>query len=90
MRALLHPVAIMSSTETISRAPIELSSTHGATGVDVPSWQQSTAQSEADNIVEASRLADAGVPDGGYGWVIVAACSTLCFWFGRLASFLPT
>ncbi|TVY45176.1 Aspyridones efflux protein [Lachnellula subtilissima] len=34
-----------------------------------------------DAIVAASRLADAEVPDGGYGWVVIAACSALTFWF---------
>jgi hypothetical protein len=74
----------MSSTETINRSSIELRTNVGVTEADVPDWQQSTAQSDADNVVEASRLADASVPEGGYGWVIVAACSTLCFWFGML------
>jgi hypothetical protein len=35
------------------------------------------------DIVTASRAQDEGVPDGGYGWVVVAACSMLCFWFGE-------
>src|SRR5271170_597862 len=34
-----------------------------------------------DNIVQASRLADSQAPDGGYGWVVVFACSVLTFWF---------
>jgi hypothetical protein len=33
-----------------------------------------------DAIIAASRLADAEVPDGGYGWVVIAACSALTFW----------
>ncbi|KFY10602.1 hypothetical protein V491_07584 [Pseudogymnoascus sp. VKM F-3775] len=36
---------------------------------------------DPDNIVLASLLADSQVPDGGYGWVVVFACSVLCFWF---------
>ncbi|RDL40415.1 uncharacterized protein BP5553_00394 [Venustampulla echinocandica] len=35
----------------------------------------------ADTIIIASRLADAEVPDGGYGWVVIFACSTVTFWF---------
>lgn len=33
------------------------------------------------NIVEASRIADATVPEGGYGWVVIAGCSTLTWWY---------
>ncbi len=32
-------------------------------------------------VVAESRLADSLVPDGGYGWVVIFACSTLTFWF---------
>ncbi|ETN39888.1 uncharacterized protein HMPREF1541_06114 [Cyphellophora europaea CBS 101466] len=73
----------MSATETI-----ELRSNTGTTGADVPNWQDSTAPSDPDSIVEASRIADASVPDGGYGWVIVASCSTMCFWFVGTSKFL--
>lgn len=34
-----------------------------------------------DTIIAASRLADSQVPDGGYGWVVIGACSVLTFWF---------
>jgi hypothetical protein len=35
----------------------------------------------ADAIIAESRLADAQVPDGGYGWIVTGACSVLTFWF---------
>lgn len=35
-----------------------------------------------DQSLGASPAADARVPDGGYGWVVVAGCATLTFWFG--------
>lgn len=34
-----------------------------------------------DTIIAASRLADSQVPDGGYGWVVIGACSVMTFWF---------
>ncbi|KAI0817266.1 major facilitator superfamily domain-containing protein [Xylaria sp. FL0064] len=33
-----------------------------------------------DPVLEASRLADSDVPDGGYGWVVVASCAVLSWW----------
>lgn len=43
---------------------------------------------EGDNdILAASRLADSTVPDGGMGWVVIAACGVVTFWFvGTCAS----
>lgn len=34
-----------------------------------------------DDVMQASRLADAEVPDGGYGWVVISACAVLTWWF---------
>ena len=53
-----------------------------AEGVELRS--RSAAQDstpESLNIIEVSRLADATVPDGGYGWVIVSVCFIIAFWF---------
>lgn len=36
---------------------------------------------EPFDIVEASRLADAEVPDGGDGWVVIAGCSVVTWWY---------
>lgn len=33
-----------------------------------------------DPVLEASRLADSDVPEGGYGWVVVASCAILSWW----------
>ncbi|KAJ5721969.1 hypothetical protein N7488_000004 [Penicillium malachiteum] len=34
-----------------------------------------------DDIMQASRLADAEVPDGGYGWIVISGCAVLTWWF---------
>lgn len=34
-----------------------------------------------DPVLEASRLADLEAPDGGRGWVVVAGCAVLTYWF---------
>jgi len=66
--------ASMSSTQTLELSePINTLSQQD--------WNASATPASGDNIVEASRLADASVPEGGYGWVVVAACSLVTFWF---------
>jgi hypothetical protein len=36
---------------------------------------------DRNDILAASRLADSTVPDGGYGWILIAACGIVTFWF---------
>jgi hypothetical protein len=36
---------------------------------------------EGNDVLAASRLADSTVPDGGYGWILIAACGIVTFWF---------
>ncbi|KAJ3496080.1 hypothetical protein NLG97_g2920 [Lecanicillium saksenae] len=38
------------------------------------------SDSDLDPILEASRIADESVPDGGYGWVVIGACAVVSFW----------
>ncbi|KAH7027596.1 putative monocarboxylate transporter [Microdochium trichocladiopsis] len=40
-----------------------------------------TVDTDPDDIVEASRLADANVPEGGEGWIVIAGCATLTWWY---------
>lgn len=52
---------------------------------DEPLVNSSTSP-KLDDVAEASRIVDAGVPEGGYGWIALAACGILCFWFGACSS----
>lgn len=62
--------------DTISLVRDPLSTNNGN-----PDWTTSTAVADSDNVVEASRIADANVPDGGYGWVIIFCACIITFWF---------
>lgn len=48
----------------------------------IPSAVQSDddVDSGGDPILQASRAADSAVPEGGYGWVVVAGCFVLAWW----------
>lgn len=66
------------ATLTVAQPAIELESSPNSSTTH---WAQTTAPHDPDNVVEASRLADADVPEGGYGWVVVAAAAVLSWWF---------
>lgn len=82
----------MSSTLTVSQhtsstssihviQTVEPTTAHAIHATELPDWNASTRHVAGDNVIEASRLADESAPEGGYGWVMVGACSLLTFWF---------
>ncbi|KAH8892997.1 major facilitator superfamily transporter [Thozetella sp. PMI_491] len=38
-----------------------------------------------DPVLEASRLADSAVPDGGYGWVVIMGAAVVSWWYTGLS-----
>lgn len=38
-------------------------------------------ESEPNDLMQASAIADSEFPDGGYGWVAVSACAVMTWWF---------
>lgn len=72
--------------QTELQAPFQLShdaSPMSSARVGAPSnnLDDNFTPAEPLNIVEASRIADATVPEGGYGWVVIAGCATLTWWY---------
>lgn len=72
------------AAETELQAPIQLS--YNASPVpsafaSANNLDDNFTPAEPLNIVEASRIADSTVPEGGYGWVVIAGCATLTWWY---------
>ncbi|KAF4979654.1 hypothetical protein FZEAL_4211 [Fusarium zealandicum] len=61
---------------------IELGSMPAARSQQAISSDDNTNDQDADPILQASRINDSAVPDGGQGWVIIAGCTTVSFWMG--------
>jgi hypothetical protein len=61
---------------SVSQTTIELQSPQSPA-----TWDASTQPADTDAIIEASRLADASVPEGGYGWVVLFSCGVITWWF---------
>ncbi|KAB8229393.1 MFS general substrate transporter [Aspergillus alliaceus] len=45
-----------------------------------PSGDRTPGES-TDELLQASLVADAEVPDGGYAWVVISACAVITWWF---------
>ncbi|EAU39319.1 conserved hypothetical protein [Aspergillus terreus NIH2624] len=41
----------------------------------------STPELNPDDLMQASLIADAEVPDGGYAWVVILGCAVITWWF---------
>jgi hypothetical protein len=67
------------STSTIALEPLHTAPNNSSPAKDTDISNFDPANS--DTIIAASRIADSQVPDGGYGWVVIFACSVLTFWF---------
>lgn len=74
-----------STTSSIQLATLPPSEVSNLTQRDGPPAAQvssaPTNDDDSDPTLEASRLADSAVPDGGYGWVVVAGCAIVTWWF---------
>jgi hypothetical protein len=70
-----------SSTQTIALEPLRNPTPDSNSNKSDPPEISNFDPASSDTIIAASRLADSQVPDGGYGWVVIFACSVLTFWF---------
>lgn len=46
-----------------------------------PSAEQNPSSPETDSVHAASQAIDNTVPEGGRGWIVIAACSVVAWWF---------
>lgn len=58
--------------------PVQTSRFHNSTS------NEESQNASSDDILEASRLADSAVPEGGYGWVAVGACAVISWWVSTI------
>ncbi|KAM0452639.1 hypothetical protein ACHAPV_009400 [Trichoderma viride] len=75
-------MAVTTSTTTAVELsplpPLANSSGHNRFHNEVANNSQNPS---SEDILEASRLADSAVPDGGYGWVVLGGCAVIAWWF---------
>lgn len=69
------------ATSTVTNSDIELDLIPNAANNTNLQPNKPSEPDPLEDVAEASRVADAGVPEGGYGWVVLACCGVLCFWF---------
>ena len=70
----------MSRRDTATATAIELE-TQSARVNTQPQASSNASLTDSDAILQASRLADSTVPDGGYGWIVIFGCAVITWWF---------
>ncbi|KAI9151424.1 Beta-lactamase-like protein [Paramyrothecium foliicola] len=68
----------MMATSTATLIEIELQPRSAAQPHQAVTGNDS--HSDLDPVLQASQLNDSTVPDGGYGWVVVAGCAIVSWW----------
>ena len=69
------------TTTTATTANVELDQYRTQTVVTDSQLAELSTFANGEDVAEASRVVDAGVPEGGYGWVALAGCGVICFFF---------
>ncbi|KAH7363442.1 major facilitator superfamily domain-containing protein [Plectosphaerella cucumerina] len=67
------------ATTTAAHILEDLGAGSGSTLHRRPGHDDDTSPVNTDPL-EASRMADSSVPDGGYGWVVIAGCAIVAWW----------
>ena len=68
------------ATSTTTAIELEEHCQPTATHREAAGTSSAQDNSNGDPLLQASRLADSEVPEGGYGWVVVVCCAVLSWW----------
>ena len=66
---------------TVTMSALTATAIEHAVNVELETQRVEAQHDGEDDLTRVSRLVDSTVPDGGYGWVVVACCFVLTFWF---------
>nr|XP_036576013.1 monocarboxylate permease [Colletotrichum truncatum]KAF6782684.1 monocarboxylate permease [Colletotrichum truncatum] len=76
MATITTTATTSASASGIELAPLPAQLNHKSP----PLTNQADDDGSTDPILQASRLADSSVPEGGYGWVVVTGCFIMAWW----------